>query len=80
LIEEIKTSSSARIKEQGPHLQEFHWQNGCGAFSVSQSNAPQVKQYIEDQEENHRTRTFQEEFRLFLERHGIAYDERYVWD
>ncbi len=80
LIEEIKTSSSAWIKNQGPHLEEFHWQNGYGAFSVSQSNAPEVKRYIENQEEHHRTRTFQEEFRLFLERHGIAYDERYVWD
>ncbi len=59
LVEEIKTSSSARIKEQGPALQEFYWQNGYGAFSVSQSNAPQVKQYVENQEEHHRTRTFQ---------------------
>ncbi len=80
LVEEIKTLSSARIKEQGPALQDFHWQNGYGAFSVSQSNAPQVKQYVENQEEHHRTRTFQEEFRLLLEKHGIEYDERYVWD
>ena len=80
LIEELKTSSSARIKEQGAHLQDFYWQNGYGAFSVSQSNMEQVKQYIATQEEHHRTRTFQEELRLFLERHGIAYDERYVWD
>lgn len=80
LVEEIKTSSSARIKEQGPALQEFSWQNGYGAFSVSQSNAPQVKQYVENQEEHHRTRTFEEEFRLLLEKHGVEYDERYVWD
>lgn len=80
LVEELKTSSSSRIKEQGPHLHDFYWQNGYGAFSVSQSNAPQVKLYIENQEEHHRSRTYQEEFRLFLERHGIEYDERYVWD
>ncbi len=80
LVEEIKTSSSARIKEQGPALQEFSWQNGYGAVSVSQSNAPQVKQYVENQEEHHRTRTFEEEFRLLLEKHGVEYDERYVWD
>jgi REP element-mobilizing transposase RayT len=80
LVEELKTSSSARIKEEGPTLREFHWENGYGAFSVSQSNAEQVKTYIANQEEHHRTRTFQEEFRLMLERHGLEWDERYVWD
>lgn len=80
LVEELKTSSSAQIKEDGPELRDFHWQNGYGAFSVSQSNAEQVKHYIETQEDHHRVRTFQEEFRLLLERHQIAYDERYVWD
>ena len=80
LVEELKKSSSARIKEQGPQLREFHWQNGYGVFSVSQSNVPQVKTYIANQEEHHRTRTFQEEFRLLLTRHGVEFDERYVWD
>lgn len=80
LVEQVKTSSSARIKEEGPVLREFHWQNGYGAFSVSQSNVDDVKRYILSQEEHHRTRTFQEEFRLFLERYGLEYDERYVWD
>src|SRR5687768_375507 len=73
LVEEVKTSSSVRIKEEGPALKDFHWQNGYGAFSVSQSNVDEVKQYIANQEEHHRTRTFQEEYRLFLERHGIPY-------
>jgi REP element-mobilizing transposase RayT len=80
LVEQVKTSSSLRIKEEGPRLRDFHWQNGYGAFSVSQSNAGDVKQYIAGQEEHHRIRTFQEEFRLFLTRHGIEFDERYVWD
>jgi putative transposase len=80
LVEEIKTSSSARIKEEGPELAKFHWQNGYGVFSVSQSNAPDVERYVANQEEHHRQRTYQEEFRLLLERHGIEYDERYVWD
>jgi putative transposase len=80
LVEEVKTSSSVRIKEEGPKLKDFHWQNGYGAFSVSQSNVEEVKRYIANQEEHHRTRTFQEEFRLILEKHGIEYDERYVWD
>ncbi|MGA2035104.1 MAG: IS200/IS605 family transposase [Thermoguttaceae bacterium] len=80
LVEEVKISSSVRIKEEGPALREFHWQNGYGAFSVSQSNVEQVKAYIADQEEHHRKRTFQDEFRLILKRHGIQHDERYVWD
>jgi REP element-mobilizing transposase RayT len=80
LVEELKTSSSARIKEEGELLRDFHWQNGYGAFSVSQSNVEEVRHYIENQEEHHRRRTFQEEFRLLLERHGIEFDERYVWD
>ncbi len=80
LVEEVKTASSVRIKEEGPDMRNFHWQNGYGAFSVSQSNVEQVKAYIASQEEHHRKRTFQEEFRLLLERHGIAHDERYVWD
>jgi REP element-mobilizing transposase RayT len=80
LVEEVKTGSSARIKEEGPALRDFHWQNGYGAFSVSPSNVERVKAYIAGQQEHHRKRTFQEEFRLMLERHGIQYDERYVWD
>jgi putative transposase len=80
LVENVKTSSSARIKEEGPALSNFHWQNGYGAFSVSPSNVEQVKEYIANQEEHHRKRSFQEEYRLMLERHAIEYDERYVWD
>lgn len=80
LVEEVKTSSSARIKEEGTSLRDFHWQNGYGAFSVSQSNVEAVKEYIANQEEHHRKRTFQEEYRLMLQRHGIEWDERYVWD
>jgi putative transposase len=80
LVEEVKTHSSARIKEEGVALGDFHWQNGYGVFSVSPSNVEQVKAYIAEQEEHHRKRTFQEEYRLMLERHGIEYDEHYVWD
>jgi REP element-mobilizing transposase RayT len=80
LVEEVKTSSSARIKEESPSLKDFHWQNGYGAFSVSQSNVEDVRRYIANQDEHHRTRTFQEEYRLLLQRHGIDFDERYVWD
>lgn len=78
LVEELKTSSSARIKEEGAAVKDFYWQNGYGAFSVSQSNVEVVKTYIANQEEHHRTVTFPEECRRFLERHGLAWDERSV--
>lgn len=76
----MKVTSSAWLKEQDPRLVDFHWQAGYGAFSVSQSKKGSVMRYIANQEEHHRTRTFQEEFRLLLKRHGIEFDERYVWD
>ena len=80
LVEEIKTSSSKWIKQEHPRLTEFHWQAGYGAFSVSQSNAEQVRQYIANQESHHRQRTFQDEFRELLRRHELEWDERSVWD
>jgi hypothetical protein len=51
-----------------------------GAFSVSPSQLDTVVQYVEAQQEHHRTRTFQEEYRELLGRHGVDFDERYVWD
>jgi putative transposase len=78
LVEEVKKSSSKWMKTQGVPL--FSWQNGYGVFAVSQSNAATVRHYIESQEAHHRKAGFQEEFRRFLERHHVEYDERYVWD
>lgn len=56
------------------------FQAGYGAFSVSESQAETVIRYIKNQEHHHRKTTFQEEFREFLKRYKVAYDERYVWD
>ena len=80
VIEEVKKGSSKWLKIQGSEFRDFHWQAGYGAFSVSQTNVDEVRRYIEQQEEHHRIRSFQEEFLAFLKRHGIEYDERYVWD
>lgn len=80
LIEESKTSTSKWIKTKGPDYRDFYWQNGYGVFSVSESNVEDVKRYIATQEEHHKKISFQDEFRRFCERHGIPYDERYVWD
>jgi len=80
LIEEIKKSSSKWIKTKGGRCAKFSWQNGYGAFSIGQSQLPAVKRYIARQKEHHRKKTFQEEFREFLVKYRIQYDERYVWD
>jgi REP element-mobilizing transposase RayT len=80
LIEELKTSSSKWLKSQHDSLKTFAWQRGYGAFSVGPSALPAVVKYIDDQEEHHRTRTFQEEYRALLTKYGIEFDERYLWD
>jgi putative transposase len=80
VVENVKTSSSKWIKTQGASLGHFYWQAGYGAFSVSQSNAAAVVHYIQNQAEHHRRESFQDEYRKFLHRYQIPYDEKYVWD
>jgi len=80
LVKEIKTGSTKWIQETGPRLAKFHWQAGYGIFSVSPSHKELVIRYIAGQREHHRTVSFQDEFRRILEKYGIQYDERYVWD
>jgi REP element-mobilizing transposase RayT len=79
-VKELKRVSSRWIKERDTRMAGFSWQGGYGVFSVSQSSLDQVESYIRNQEEHHRNQTFQDEFRKFLERHRITWDERYVWD
>jgi putative transposase len=79
IVKEIKRTSSRWVKEQSAH-KRFSWQGGYGAFSVSQSQLKQVIRYIEQQEDHHRRVTFQDEYRAFLKKYCIEYDEKYVWD
>lgn len=79
-VEGLKTSSSKWIKTQSPELADFAWQRGYGAFSVGPTDLEALMRYIDAQEEHHRRRTFQEEYRAFLKRYGVEFDERYVWD
>lgn len=79
-VEDVKKSSSKWIKTQGQEFAGFAWQAGYGAFAVSESNVAAVRDYIADQQEHHRRKRFQEEYRAFLEWHRVAFDERYVWD
>lgn len=80
LVGEIKRSSSKWVKTKSPMLSKFAWQNGYGAFSVGESEVERVKKYIANQEEHHRKKTFQDEYRLFLMENEVEFDERYVWD
>ena len=79
-IRELKRESSKWIKTEEGKLEDFRWQSGYGAFSISPSHAESLRNYIASQVEHHKTETFQEEFRRFLRKNGIEYDERYVWD
>ena len=79
-VKELKRVSNAWVKQQSQEMKEFSWQAGYGIFSVSASALETVEQYIQNQEEHHKKMTFQEEYRAFLEKHGVAWDEKYVWE
>ena len=79
LIEEIKGNSSRWIKSLHPHYRGFAWQGGYGVFSVSSSLHDRTKRYIERQEEHHKKVSFQEEYRMFLKKYNIEFDEQFVW-
>lgn len=81
VVEEVKKGSSKWMKTgegSGNHL--FTWQGGYAGFSVSESNVEVVKKYIQNQAEHHRKMSFQDEMRLLFRKHGVEFDERYVWD
>ncbi len=80
LVKEIKVSSSKWIKTQGEKYQNFRWQVGYAIFSVSPSKVHSLKKYIKEQEQHHLQMNFEKEYINALEDHGIAYDEKYVWD
>jgi len=79
-VQLVKAGSSGWISKTFPGLRGFRWQEGYGAFSISVSHKADTIAYIEKQEEHHRHKTFQEEYIAFLKKHGIEYDERYIWD
>lgn len=79
-VEQAKRESSKFVKTLGAKYRDFYWQRGYGMFSVSPTHLADTEKYVRTQEEHHRKRTFQEEFRGFMRRYGIEFDERYVWD
>ena len=80
LLEKVKANSSKWIKTKSDDLKKFYWQNGYGAFSVNPYEIDKVIVYIENQKEHHRKKTFQDEYRAFLKKYNVEYDERYIWD
>ncbi len=79
MIGRIKQESSKFIKTLGSEYRDFYWQSGYGMFSVGPTRVDDVKAYIDGQVDHHRRQTFQDEFRAFLDRYGIEYDEQYIW-
>ncbi len=80
MFRDIKAISSDWIHDKFPELRDFVWQTGYGAFSVSKSSASRVENYIARQVEHHKRQTFEEELIALLDKHGIEYDRRYVFD
>ena len=76
----LKGDSSKWIHETFPELGDFAWQDGFGVFSVSKSNVPDVVEYIKNQRAHHAKRTFEDEYVAMLKKHGIDYDDRYLFD
>lgn len=75
----IKGGSSKWIHDTFADFQDFEWQEGYGAFSISQSGIADTIAYINGQRDHHADYSFKAEFIAFLKKHEIQYDERYVW-
>ena len=80
LVEEVKSHSSKWIKSKDKTFENFYWQTGYGAFSINPKEVDVVINYIANQKEHHREKSFQKEYREFLKKYNVKYDERYVWD
>jgi putative transposase len=78
-VRDIKANSSKWMHEEKGQT-GFAWQTGYGAFTVSCSQGPTVRAYVRNQAQHHRELSFEDEFRSLLQRHGIAFEERYLFE
>ncbi len=78
-VQLIKGGSSSWMKDTFPGLGGFAWQDGYAAFTFSMSQVAEVEEYIRDQRDHHRLRSFEQEYRAFLDKHEIDYKEEYVF-
>ena len=79
-IQLIKGGSSKWVHDTFHDLSNFQWQEGYGAFSVDYSNINNIIKYIKNQHEHHRKKSFEEEYVLFLNKYGIKFDDKYVFE
>ncbi len=80
VVREMKSGSSRWLKSKGKPFEKFQWQGGYSAFSVSQSNVKSVIKYIRGQENHHKVLSFKDELKKLLDRHGVEFNESYLWD
>jgi putative transposase len=80
LVGDIKRDSSLWVKKQNSQFNNFYWQRGDGAFSVGQLEIDVVKNYIANQKQHHKAKDFKTEYRDFLKKYNVEYDEQYIWD
>ena len=78
VLRDLKSNATGWMHDVFPSLKNFSWQRGYGAFTVSQSNVEEVRQYIAQQKEHHRKTSFRDEFIQFLQANGIEYNERFI--
>lgn len=78
-MKDVKKNSSSWIKTKGREFNNFHWQDGYGAFSIGQSQVPNLQRYIANQKKHHLKRSFENEFLQFLKKYEMEFDERYLW-
>ena len=80
LVGDIKRDSSLWIKKKGSKYGDFYWQRGYGAFSIGQSQVPEVSRYIATQKEHHDKQSYEDEFRALCRKYDVEIDERFCWD
>ena len=78
VLRDLKANATGWMHDVFPSLKHFSWQRGYGAFTVSQTNVAEVREYITRQKEHHQKVSFRDEFIQFLKANGIEYDERFV--
>jgi REP element-mobilizing transposase RayT len=79
VLRDLKSNATGWMHDVFPSLEDFSWQRGYGAFTVSHSNVDEVRHYIARQKEHHHRVSFRDEFVSFLKANGIRYDDRYLW-
>ena len=79
VLRELKSNSSGWMHSVFPDAVDFSWQNGYGAFTVSESQVPRVSDYIARQKEHHQKESFEDEFVSMLRVNGIEVEMKYLW-